>query len=189
MTMRLAAALLSLAALLAGAAVHAQAPSTDPAPNGAPAATAPSPVAQAAALIGADPAQVEASLGPLQRVRAPRRLPSGAVGSWRRGDVMVEGARFEETLFFAEQQLQQAEFMLQPGVGDSLVEFGALAAALSAEFGPPQRSAQDDAGMIMETATWQSAGRDVVLYRSGRPERPTVRIVVRRQQLRDASEL
>lgn len=130
-------------------------------------------------LLGQSRERIEAALEGARQVHSPRRLPSGATGQLRQADMLYEGAHFEQTLFFAQQKLQQIELVSLPGAGPEV--WRQLLASLKAELG-----AELAAG---DSASWVRDDTDVVLYRYGRPEAPTVRLLIRQRRLADASEL
>jgi hypothetical protein len=147
------------------------------------------------ALLGMSPEQVTATVADTQPVRAPRRLPSGALGSLRVPDALCEGAHFEQTLFFAQQKLTQMDLVLLnpasgPGADEALTQTQtALLRSLRARLGPELAAFGAAPGAVADTASWVSADADVMLFRSGRPGHPSLRVVIRQRQLLDAGEL
>lgn len=135
------------------------------------------------ALLGMSHEQVAASLADAQPVRSPRRLSSGALGSLRVPDALCEGAHFEQTLFFAHQKLTQMDLVLiSPGTEDAVGRIqAALLQSLRARLGPELAAG--------DSASWVSADADVMLFRSGRPDHPSLRVVIKRRQLVEAGEL
>lgn len=135
------------------------------------------------ALLGMSHEQVAASLANAQPVRSPRRLSSGALGSLRVADALCEGAHFEQTLFFAHQKLTQMDLVLiSPGAEDAVSRIqAALLQSLRARLGPELAAG--------DSASWVSADADVMLFRSGRPDHPSLRVVIKQRQLVDAGEL
>ena len=135
------------------------------------------------ALLGMNQEQVAAALADAQPVRSPRRLPSGALGSLRVADALCEGAHFEQTLFFAQQKLAQMDLvLLSPGAEDAVSRIqAALLQSLRARLGPELAAG--------DSASWVSADADVMLFRSGRPDHPSLRLVIRQRHLVDAGEL
>ena len=139
------------------------------------------------ALLGMSPEQVTSILADAQPVRSPRRLPSGALGSLRVADALCEGAHFEQTLFFAHQKLAQMDLILLnpasgPGAEEALTRMQtALLQSLRARLGSELAAG--------DSASWVSADADVMLFRSGRPEHPSLRVVIKLRQLVDAGEL
>ena len=144
-------------------------------------------VLENAALLGMSHEQVAASLADAQPVRSPRRLSSGALGSLRVPDALCEGAHFEQTLFFAHQKLAQMDLVLinpatGPGAEDAVSRIqAALLQSLRAKLGPELAAA--------DSASWVSADADVMLFRSGRADHPSLRVVIKQRQLVDAGEL
>lgn len=134
-------------------------------------------------LLGLAREEVEPALAGVQQVRAPRRLPSGATGQLHQADVLYEGAHFEQTFFFAQQKLKQIEMISLPGQAARAGrdEFSALLASIKAQLGPELASG--------DSASWVHEDADILLYRYGRPDSPTVRLVIRQRQLVDAGEL
>ena len=143
------------------------------------------------ALLGMSPEQVAASLPDAEPVRSPRRLPSGALGSLRVPDALCEGAHFEQTLFFAHQKLARMDFVLLnpasgPGAEEALAKAqAALLQSLRAKLGPELAAF----GAAADSASWAGADAEVMLFRSGRPGHPSLRVVIRQRQLVDAGEL
>jgi hypothetical protein len=135
------------------------------------------------ALLGMSHEQVAEKLVDAQPVRSPRRLPSGALGSLRVPDALCEGAHFEQTLFFAQQKLTRMDLVLiSPGAEDAVSRIqAALLQSLRARLGPELAAG--------DSASWASADADVMLFRSGRPDHPSLRMVIKQRQLVDAGEL
>ncbi len=155
-------------------------------------------VLENAALLGMSRQQVVPALVDAQPVRSPRRLSSGAVGSLRVPNALCEGLHFQQTLYFSHQALQQMELVLiSPAVrtGASNAEaattatFAALVQSLRKELGPELATFASSPEIMADTVSWVSAGADVKLFRTGTPEHPGVRLVLRQQRLMDASEL
>jgi len=152
-------------------------------------------VLENAALLGMGRDQVAAALPEAQAVRAPRRLPSGALGSLRVADAPCEGAHFEQTLYFNHQKLAQMDLvLLNPATGPGSEEamahvHEALLQSLRARLGPELAAFATAPGTLADTASWVSADADVMLFRSGRPEHPSLRIVIKQRQVVDAGEL
>jgi hypothetical protein len=148
-----------------------------------------------AALLGQSREQVAAATPDAQPVRAPRRLSSGALGLLRVPDALCEGAHFEQTLFFAHQKLAQIDLVLLnpasgPGSEEAMARVHeALLQSLRARLGPELAAFGVTPGALADTASWVSADADVMLFRSGRPEHPSLRLVVKQRQLADAGEL
>ena len=147
------------------------------------------------ALLGMSPDQVAAALPGAQPVRSPRRLPSGALGSLRVPDALCEGAHFEQTLFFAHQKLARMDFVLLnttsgPGAEEALAKAqAALLQSLRAKLGPELAAFGAVPGAVADSASWAGADAEVMLFRSGRPGHPSLRVVIRQRQLVDAGEL
>jgi hypothetical protein len=121
--------------------------------------------------------QVAASLADAQPVRAPRRLSSGALGSLRVPDALCEGAHFEQTLFFAHQKLTQMDLVLiSPARRRRRGRIQAPCCNHCAPGWAPSFAAGD-------SASWVSADTDVMLFRSGRPDHPSLRLVIKQRQL------
>jgi hypothetical protein len=131
-------------------------------------------------LLGLSREQLETLLPGAQRVRAPRRLSSGAVSQLQQADVLLGRAHFDETFYFAQQKLTQIEMVSRPDEAGA-DEFATLLAALKTELGPELAAA--------DTASWVHGDADILLYRYGNTARPTVRLVIRQRQLVDAGEL
>ena len=139
--------------------------------------------------------QVAAALADAQPVRSPRRLSSGALGSLRVPDALCEGAHFEQTLFFAQQKLAQMDLVLLnpasgPGAEEALGRTQmALLQSLREKLGPELAAFGAAPGSAPDTASWAGADADVMLFRSGRPGHPSLRLVIKQRQLVDAAEL
>lgn len=139
--------------------------------------------------------QVSATVADTQPVRAPRRLSSGALGLLRVPDALCEGAHFEQTLFFAHQKLAQMDLvLLNPASGrgseDAMAQVHkALLQSLRARLGPELAAFGTAPGATADTASWVSADADVMLFRSGRAEHSSLRLVIKQRQLADAGEL
>jgi hypothetical protein len=152
-------------------------------------------VLENAALLGLGREQIAAALPDAQPVRAPRRLSSGALGSLRVADAPCEGAHFEQTLYFNHQKLAQMDLVLLnpasgPGSEDAMAHIQeALLQSLRVQLGPELAAFAAAPGAVTDTASWVSADADVMLFRSGRPEHPSLRIVIKQRQLADAGEL
>lgn len=146
-------------------------------------------------LLGMSREQLEPALPGAQPVRLPRRLSSGALGFLRVPDVLLEGSHFEQTLYFAHQRLEQMDLVLLiPGAGPgtdaaATQTQAALLQSLRAKLGPELASFATSPATLPDSASWVSAGADVMLFRTGAPNRPTVRLVIRQRHLVDASEL
>ncbi len=136
--------------------------------------------------LGQSALQLAPALRSAQLVRSPHRLASGAVGTWRVPDVLCEGLHCEQTLYFLQGRLAQIEWLQLPSAEAGYAE---LLQSLRLQFGPELASSASTAQAIMETASWTHSGVDVLLFRSGRPEHPSVRLVIRPQHLVDAGEL
>ena len=147
------------------------------------------------ALLGQSPEQVTGVLAGIEPVRLPRRLPSGALGSLRVPDALCEGEHFEQTLFFAQQKLAQMDLVLLnpasgPGAEEALARTqAALLQSLREKLGPELAAFGTAPGATADTASWTRADADVMLFRSGRPGHPSLRIVIKQRQLVDAGEL
>ncbi len=152
-------------------------------------------VLENAALLGLDREQIAAALPDAQPVRSPRRLSSGALGSLRVADAPCEGAHFEQTLYFNHQKLAQMDLVLLnpasgPGAEDAIAHVHeALLQSLRARLGPELAAFAAAPETLADTASWVNADADVMLFRSGRAEHPSLRIVIKQRQVVDAGEL
>lgn len=149
-----------------------------------------------AALLGMRRQQVVLAVPGAQPVRSPRRLASGSAGSWRVTDALCEGLHFQQTLYFADQTLEQMELVLINPVVDAsnadaatAAAFAALVQSLRKELGPELATFAASPEIMADTVSWVSAGADVKLFRFGTRQHPGVRLVIRQQRLVDASEL
>ncbi len=146
-------------------------------------------------LLGMRREQLEPALSGAQPVRSPRRLPSGGLGSLRVPDVLLEGTHFEQTFYFAHQRLEQMDLVLLspdagPGAEGAVMQTqAALLQSLRARLGPELASFASVPEALPDSASWVSAGADVMLFRSGTAHHPSLRMVIRQQHLVDASEL
>lgn len=137
-------------------------------------------VLERAGLLGLSRDEIQPALADAEPVRVPRRLPSGAAGLLHQPDVLYQGGHFEQTFFFAQQKLHQIELVSLPGRATDAA-FTQLLAALKAELGPELAAG--------DSASWVHDNADIVLYRYGRADSPTVRLVIRQRKLVDGSEL
>lgn len=143
-------------------------------------------VAANVGLLGMHQDRLETSLAGVQPVRSPRRLSSGAVGFLRVPNALFERQQFEEILFFAHQKLVQIELLplhAEPSA------FADLAQSLRGQLGPELAASSSTAHLLMDTASWVWGDADVMLFRSGKPEHPVVRLVIKQRQLVDANAL
>lgn len=143
-------------------------------------------VAAHVGLLGMRQDQLETTLAGVQPVRSPRRLSSGALGALRVPNALFERRQFEEILFFAHQKLVQME-LLPIHSGPSA--FADLTQSLRGQLGPELAASASTAHLLMDTASWVWGGADVMLFRSGKPEHPLVRLVIKQRQLVNADEL
>ena len=150
------------------------------------------------ALLGRSRQQLASALLDAHPVRSPRRLSSGALGTLRMADVLYEGAHFEQTLFFGHQKLEQTDLVLLssgPGAGlgsdaaATAAIYASLVQSLRSELGPELGSSGTAPGTVTNTASWVSASADVILFCAGKPDHPSLRVVIKQRQLADASEL
>ena len=138
------------------------------------------------ALLGMTAGELASRLPPTQAVRPSRRLSSGAVGSLRVPDALYEGLHFEQTLYMAHQKLQQTDLVMASPAPDQVM---ALLQSLRRQLGAELASSYSTPDAVIDTATWVSGDADVMLFYSALPERPSVRLVIRQRQLRNAGEL
>jgi hypothetical protein len=138
------------------------------------------------ALLGMTSNELASRLPAVQAVRPARRLSSGAIGSLRVADVLYEGLHFEQTLYLAHQKLQQTDLVMSSPAPDQVT---ALVQSLRTQLGPELASSFSTPDAVVATASWVSGDADVTLFYSAPPERPSVRLVIRQRQLRDAGEL
>ena len=152
------------------------------------------------ALLGMRPQQLESLPVAPEVVRSPRRLSSGAMGLLRIPDVLCEGMHFEQTLFFAHGVLEQTRLVLlvsmpaisgTPAVGSlpAGAAYVALMNILRRQFGSELSSSDATSDNSMASASWVSGDADVMLFRSGKPGRVNVRLVIKRRKLVNADEL
>ena len=137
-------------------------------------------------LLGMRHEQLQGSLAGAQPVHAARKLSSGAIGSWRVPDVLLQGMHFEETFFFLHQKLTQMELV---PVNPDPTAYTDLVQSLRAQLGPELASSANAPDAMMETASWVKGDADVMLFLSGKPGHTGLRLVIRQRQLLDASEL
>ena len=152
-------------------------------------------VLENAALLGMSRQQLAPVLPDARPVSSPRRLSSGASGLLRVADAVCEGSHFVQTLFFLHQALQQMDLVLLdpasgPGAEAAVTKTQAfLVQSLRARLGPELAAFGAAPDGVAQTASWVSAGADVMLFRSGRPDHPALRMVIRRRLLVNANEL
>ncbi|MES2189679.1 MAG: hypothetical protein V4454_06115 [Pseudomonadota bacterium] len=139
-----------------------------------------------AALLGMTAGELASRLPSTQTLRPARRLSSGAVGSLRIPDALYDGLHFEQTLYLAHQKLQQTDLVMASPAPDQIA---ALLQSLRRQLGDGLASSYTTPDAMIDTATWVSGDADVMLFYSTLPERPSVRLVIKQRQLRDASEL
>lgn len=137
-------------------------------------------------LLGMRQDQLQTSLAGVQAVRSPQRLSSGAVGALRVPNALFERRHFDETLFFAHQKLVQMHLL---PINSGTTVYTDLAQSLRSQLGPELASSSSTAYWLMDTASWVSGDADVMLFRSGKPDHPVVRLVIKQRQLADASAL
>jgi hypothetical protein len=137
-------------------------------------------VLENAALLGMSHEQVASTWQMPRRSGRRGACPRVRWDSLRVPDALCEGAHFEQTLFFAHQKLTQMDLVLiSPGAEDAVSRIqAALLQSLRARLGPELAAG--------DSASWVSADADVMLFRSGRPEHPSLRVVIKQRQLVDA---
>lgn len=138
------------------------------------------------ALLGMTPGELSSRLPPMQALRSARRLSSGAVGSLRVPDALYDGLHFEQTLYMAHQKLQQTDLVMASPAPDQVT---ALLQSLRRQLGAELASSYSTTDAVIDTATWVSKDVDVMLFYSATSERPSVQLVIKQRQLRDAGEL
>ena len=137
-------------------------------------------------LLGMRHEQLQHRLADAQPVHAARKLSSGAIGSLRVPDVLLQGMHFEETLFFLHQKLTQMELV---HVNPDPTAYTDLVQSLRAQLGPELASSANAPDTVMQTASWVKGDADVMLFLSGKPGHTGLRLVIRQRHVLDASEL
>ena len=142
--------------------------------------------------LGMTPDALQAALPTIERVARPVRIPGGAagtlVGSWRGQPVQIAGLPFEPTFYFAGSRLRRVEWAAEPTAeGDR----GAAAYAELLDWGRERfGTAMSSRDPGSELASWVADDTDVYAQRIDDPRRmPSVRLVYKQRQLKDASQL
>ncbi len=138
------------------------------------------------------PDALRAALPTVERVARPVRIPGGAagtlVGSWRGEPAQIAGLAFEPTFYFAGSRLRRVEWASEPAAeGDrGAAAYSALLGWGRERFGTEMAS-RDPGSQL---ASWVIDGTDVYAQRIDDPRRaPSVRLVYKQRQLKDASQL
>ena len=137
--------------------------------------------------LGMSPAELQAALPEAQRVARPQRLAGGLAGTWRGAPVAMAGLRFEPTFYFAGAHLRRVEWTTGADVtpDQCAAAFDALLAWGRGRFG--SELASRDPGS--RYAAWVADDTDVYAQLVEAERGPSVRLVYKTRQLRDASEL
>ncbi|MBU1358629.1 MAG: hypothetical protein KKC79_03200 [Gammaproteobacteria bacterium] len=137
--------------------------------------------------LGMSARELEAAVPDLERVARPPRLAGGLSGKWRSPSMTLGGLNFEPIYYLAGDRLRRIEWVAvaedQPEVADAA--FGDIVQWGRSAFGP--ELASNDPGTAY--AAWVDGDTDVYAQRTGGTARPTVRLVYRLRQVKDASEL
>ena len=115
----------------------------------------------------------------LKRVPRPARLAGGLVGSWSADTVEVAGVALTPTFFFAEGELRRVEYLARDG---GPAAFDALLGWARGAWGAELASTAPEGAY----ASWDRDDMQVYLQLAGTT---LVRLVVKRQVEKDASEL
>lgn len=137
-------------------------------------------------LLGMRHEQLQGSLAGAEPVHAAHKLSSGAIGSLRVPDMLLQGMHFEQTFYFLHQKLTQMELV---HVNPDPTAYTDLVQSLRVQLGPELASSVTTPDTVMETASWVKGDADVMLFLSGKPGHTGLRLVIRQRQLLDASEL
>ena len=130
------------------------------------------------ARLGMTVPQLRQAVPSLQRVARPTRLAGGLAGSWSAPPTHVAGVPLKPTFFFAAGQLRRVEYLAADAGAAS---FAALRKWGRARWGAELGAWDPDASF----ASWSSDDVDVYLQQAG----AKLRLVVKRRELKDASEL
>lgn len=151
------------------------------------------PLTTSVAALGLTAHDVQQAFPEAVPVRAPARLSSGAIGLLRQAHALCEGLPFAQTFYFKAEQLTQVEMTWlgdeSHASTDSASAFTALVRSISSQLGAELSTAASTATTVMESASWTNANSSVVLFRSGKADKPVVRLVVRQRELVDGSTL
>lgn len=135
------------------------------------------------AQLGMSRQQLRQALPGLRPVHRPVRLAGGLVGSWTGPAAALAGVAMAPTYFFAQGELRRIEYLAAPDADAQ--SFDALLAWGRGNWGP-ELASQGPEGSY---ATWSPDGMAVYLQRTGGGERPQVRLVIKADEGKDASEL
>jgi hypothetical protein len=130
------------------------------------------------ARLGMTVPQLRHAVPSLQRVPRPTRLSGGLAGSWSAPPLHVAGVALKPTVYFAAGELRRVEYLATDPAPSA---FGALRKWGRARWGAELGAWDPDASF----ASWASDDVDAYLQRSG----PKLRLVLKRRELKDASEL
>lgn len=130
------------------------------------------------ARLGMTVPQLRQAVPSLQRVARPARLAGGLAGRWSAPALHVAGVALKPTFFFAAGELRRVEYLATDADPAS---FTALRNWGRARWGAELGAWDPDASF----ASWASDDVDAYLQRSG----PKLRLVLKRRELKDASEL
>lgn len=138
--------------------------------------------------LGMTPDGLRAAVPTVERVARPVRIAGGLVGNWRGERAFIAGLLFEPTFYFADGELRRVEWVAQPEAdGDrGTAAYAELLAWGRSRFGAEMASR--DPGS--ELASWVAGDADVYAQRIDDARRaPSVRLVYKLRQLKDASQL
>ena len=137
--------------------------------------------------LGMSPAELQAALPDAQRVARPQRLAGGLAGTWRGASTAIAGLTFEPTFYFAGTELRRVEWLADAGAlpDHGASAFDALLGWGRGRFG--NELASRDPGS--RYAAWVADDTDVYAQLVEAERGPSVRLVYKTRQLRDASEL
>ena len=138
--------------------------------------------------LGMTPDALRAAVPTVERVARPVRIAGGLAGSWRGQPAQVAGLSFEPTFYFAGRELRRIEWVALPDAeGDrGTAAYAELLGWGRARFGTEMASR--DPGS--ELASWVAGDADVYAQRIDDARRtPSVRLVYKLRQLKDASQL
>ena len=131
--------------------------------------------------------ELQAALPGLERVQRPQRLAPGLAGSWHGTPAPIGGLLFQPVFYLAGGQLRRVEWVAAaPAAPDmAAAAFAELVAWGRSQFGP--ELASNDPGSAY--AAWVQGDVDVYAHYVNDARSPSVRLVYKTRQLKDASEL
>ena len=127
--------------------------------------------------------QLQQAVPALKPVAHPARLAGGLIGGWSAPAFPLSGVALTPVFFFADAQLRRVEYLASSN--DGAAAFEALLAWGRSVWGP-ELASQEPEGAY---ATWANEEVDAYLQRAIAPQRPRVRLVIKRRLVKDGSDL